>query len=68
MELLDKWVENKPGIRKIASDFKGLKNHRDWLAHGRYWNPKLGRTSYDPHAYREIISRMLNALGLHSTK
>lgn len=25
------------------SDFLGLLNYRHWLAHGRYWVPKLGR-------------------------
>lgn len=68
VELLDKWVENKPSVKKTVSAFKGLKKHRDWLAHGRYWIPKLGRTSYDPHTYREIISQLLSALSLHATK
>lgn len=29
--------------RTIISDIKAAFNYRDWLAHGRYWEPKLGR-------------------------
>lgn len=69
-ELLGKWVENKPNVKGIVGFFNGLKNHRDWLAHGRYWNQDLGHElhSYNPDYYEEIISRMLNDLGLRSIK
>jgi hypothetical protein len=38
-------VENwkKETGETIFSDFLGILNYRHWIAHGRYWNPKLGR-------------------------
>jgi hypothetical protein len=35
----------------IVSDFRGALRLRHWLAHGRYWHPKLGR----PYSAREIV-------------
>jgi hypothetical protein len=35
----------------IVSDFRGALRLRHWLAHGRYWHPKLGR----PYSAREIF-------------
>jgi hypothetical protein len=32
--------------RKLIGDLRGAFNFRHWLAHGRYWEPKLGR-NYD---------------------
>ena len=28
-------------------DLKGAFKFRHWLAHGRYWDPNLGRKKYD---------------------
>jgi hypothetical protein len=35
-----------------VSDLISALNYRHWLAHGRYWVAKLGRTKYD---FREIV-------------
>lgn len=69
-ELLDMWAENKPNAKAPVADFNGLTNHRDWLAHGRYWEPNLGlkRPSYNPNYYEKILSLMLSLLDLRSTK
>jgi hypothetical protein len=37
------WVENFSGSRAIISELRGAFKFRHWLAHGRYWTPKLGR-------------------------
>lgn len=37
------WVENSSGTRSIIGDLRGAFRFRHWLAHGRYWTPKLGR-------------------------
>ena len=29
--------------KRLFSDFLGLLKYRHWLAHGRYWKPRLGR-------------------------
>ena len=45
-ELLTIWKEECPEFKGIISDFIGALKYRHWLAHGRYWSPKLGR-KYD---------------------
>ena len=43
------WREQRiAGINSAVLEFKGVLNLRHWLAHGRYWKPKLGRVAgYD---------------------
>ena len=45
-EILTIWKEESPKFKGIISDFIGALKYRHWLAHGRYWTPKLGR-KYD---------------------
>lgn len=42
-EILDAWLNNTSGTRSIIGDLRGAFKFRHWLAHGRYWTPKLGR-------------------------
>lgn len=42
-EILTIWKEEHPEFKGIISDFIGALKYRHWLAHGRYWTPKLGR-------------------------
>lgn len=45
-DIFDAW-KNYGGVSNhVVSDLKGAFNYRHWLAHGRYWVPKLGR-KYD---------------------
>ena len=64
LELLSKFRAMRKSTGKIRleppsiiSEFRGALNLRDWLAHGRYWNPKLGRK----HSPEDVlnISKML---------
>ena len=48
---------------KALNDFRRLLRLRHWLAHGRHWNPKLGR-SYTPGDVYDISRRFLEAAGL----
>lgn len=45
-EIFDIWKEYTDVEAKLISDLRGAFNFRHWLAHGRYWEPKLGR-KYD---------------------
>ena len=49
--------------RVALGEFKGALRYRHWLAHGCYWNPRLGR-DYDPQTVYDISYQLLNALGL----
>ncbi len=50
-------------IGKVVNDFRALLPLRHWLAHGRHWNPKLGR-AYTPGDVYDISRRFLDAAGL----
>ncbi len=42
-EILAAWVDNYYGVRSIVGELRSVFRFRDWLAHGRYWTPKLGQ-------------------------
>ncbi|MCJ9674009.1 MULTISPECIES: hypothetical protein [unclassified Neorhizobium] len=45
-DIFDAWQVHEPAHKATISALKGAFNFRHWLAHGRYWDPKLGR-KYD---------------------
>lgn len=40
-DIIDAW--KKTTGNRLFSEFSGLLKYRHWLAHGRYWTPKLAR-------------------------
>jgi hypothetical protein len=58
-DILNAWVENTTVQSKLIKDLKGAYKYRHWLAHGRYWTPKMGRADYD---YSEIYQLAENIL------
>ncbi len=42
-EILDGWKEYSDVSPTLLGNIKGAFNYRHWLAHGRYWVPRLGR-------------------------
>lgn len=42
-EIFEAWIANSSGSRPIIGELRGAFKFRHWLAHGRYWTPKLGR-------------------------
>ena len=65
-DILDLWrAQRTARIRGAVSAFKGVLNLRHWLAHGRYWKPKLGRVGgYDAVNVFDICTELLQAIGL----
>ena len=45
-DLLDIWKRHGTMNRQLAGDIRSAFNYRNWLAHGRYYTPKLGH-NYD---------------------
>lgn len=45
----------------VISNFRGALRLRDWLAHGRHWNPKLGRV-YTPNLVFDISRALIDAI------
>ena len=41
-DILDTWKSIVVECKNDVSDLMGLMRYRHWLAHGRYWKPKLG--------------------------
>lgn len=48
--ILSSW-RLKEEIKDITDKITAALNYRDWLAHGRYWVPKLGRDFDFPYLY-----------------
>lgn len=42
-EIFEAWLENTSVSPGLIGDLKGAFRYRHWIAHGRYWTPKLGR-------------------------
>ena len=52
-----------PGIKPAVAEFKGALHLRNWLAHGRYWKPKLGHAAeYDAVDVFDICKTLLQAV------
>ncbi len=64
-DILEVWRKHgNAGARRAVQEFKGALKFRDWLAHGRYWKPKLGRASgYDLVDVFDICRELLQATG-----
>jgi hypothetical protein len=55
-DILSSWKKYHPKYKSIFSDIMGALKYRHWLAHGRYWVPKLGR-QYDFYSISIIAIR-----------
>jgi hypothetical protein len=42
-DILETWRNHLPAAKALFSELKGAFRYRHYLAHGRYWNPKLGK-------------------------
>lgn len=66
IDILEGW-KNHGDVRLFPiSQFKGLLKYRHWLAHGRYWVPRMGRKSYDAFDTYLIIVQLLREFSLDS--
>ncbi len=62
-EILDKWKEHSTVPGKLIGELKGAFKFRHWLAHGRYWEPKLGQ-KYDYDGIYLLAETILNSFPL----
>lgn len=63
-ELLAHWVTHHPTYKEMLGEFKGALKFRHWIAHGRYWQPKLGR-KYDFTYLYGLAKTLLETLPLN---
>jgi hypothetical protein len=67
-EIFEAWINNSSGASSIIGELRGAFKFRHWLAHGRYWTPKLGRRYdfSDVFALADLALRSLPFHGLRS--
>ena len=51
-DIFETWARNSSVPGRIISELRGAFRFRHWLAHGRYWTPKLGR----PYDFTDVFS------------
>lgn len=54
------WKDNTAYPSRLISDLKGAFRYRHWLAHGRYWEPKLGR-KYDYFSVFTLVQTVFDS-------
>jgi len=59
-DIFEAWREISPGTRQLIGELRGAFKFRHWLAHGRFWEPKLGR-KYDFNFLYSLADDVLNA-------
>lgn len=65
-DILGTWATVGGVAKSAVSEFRGLLNLRDWLAHGRYWAPKLGK-QYDAQGVFSVSDRLLSKVPILQT-
>jgi hypothetical protein len=45
-DIFDAWSVHSSAAHSLIGELRGAFRFRNWLAHGRYWTPRLGR-NYD---------------------
>lgn len=60
-DIIDNWKEIVAIRKTDFSNFLGLLNYRHWLAHGRYWTPKLGQ-EYTPSITYNIAESIFDVV------
>lgn len=66
-EILDEWKKYSSVSDKVIGELKGAFKYRHWLAHGRYWEPKLGR-KYDYYSVYALAESILDSFPLEGIK
>lgn len=66
-EILPIWRNHGGMSNDLVSQLKGAMKYRHWLAHGRYWTPKLGRL-YDFFTIFQITKNVTYAVIHESIK
>lgn len=60
-DILRLWKETYPKYKSLISEVITAFKYRHWLAHGRYWEPKLGRI-YDYYSLYDLVCTMEHLL------
>lgn len=68
-DILKVWKENCPQHKPILDSFQKALDYRNWLAHGRYWEPKRSPhiVKYDYLSVNLIAGKILENIFLFET-
>jgi len=58
-DIFEAWRHNVTGSHELIGKLRGAFKYRHWLAHGRYWEPKLG-AKYDFFTVYDIAEGVLS--------
>ncbi len=64
-DILEGWKLHTTGSAALIGELRGAFRFRDWLAHGRYWMPKLER-KYDFNYLHLLADGILSQFNLES--
>jgi hypothetical protein len=62
-DIFTAWKNYSIGGSRLIGELRGAFRYRHWLAHGRYWEPKLGRR-YDYISIYELAETVLSSFPL----
>jgi len=62
-DIFDAWLKYASGARALICELRSAFRFRHWLAHGRYWTPKLGR-NYDFNSLYSLADAVFCSLPL----
>lgn len=63
-DIFEAWKHKWPGSRQLIGSLRGAFKFRHWLAHGRYWKPRLARKKYDFDSVYDLAEAVFNSLPL----
>ena len=63
-DIFETWRQKQTSSRGLIGDLRGAFKFRHWIAHGRYWEPKLGR-KYDFDSVYDLADIVFGNLSLH---
>jgi hypothetical protein len=63
-DVLGIWREHVPTAKKHVALFRTRLKHRHWVAHGKYWQPKIGMPPNDPVGLADELRLLFDALGI----
>jgi hypothetical protein len=66
-DILSAWKEHTSVPAKLIGDLRGAFKYRHWLAHGRYWTPKLGQ-KYDYDSVYELTETVFKSFPFMSVR
>lgn len=63
-DVLEAWMHARPDTKSAMGQLRGHFKYRHWVAHGRYWAPKLGFHPVSPQDLADALAKIMTKLGV----